>query len=473
MLIAYDTFLQTIVKADLAAQNGADEPYRYECACCGEEVFVAAKYSKSMITHFRHRSGNNDVECENYLGKYGLLSANYDSRKKQREKAEFYYNSITKCFYIGIKFSESKLNQYESEDVVLEIRAQKNSDPFHLQKINSENFLSEQTKLIMLEKFSTTYFISNTFNPIRKAYTVFREGGPSFFKIQGNDGDFRAKLVRSEKLYTGVRYFVAQANGNGAQIKFNKLIGINVEQNFEFDFLHHHIWASIVTFEGKSQEIESVLETWGYNLDTPEEVMLLWPPSFTIDEINFIDSDYAYLYSSFRLQARGNINTSDSNLSPIDSLVTKIKVNKLTKVLRKNAEIEIGKLGLNIDLEEYQCRETYLREYLVPSDNKHFYFSNTGMRELKHGESVILTQDSFVYEYSNGQVIHIVRPLVESRLEGMELLLDILKHYKVEEPFVDYEATVKSEFLLDYINGCRKRGVINSLVKKYIEEGIL
>ena len=118
MLIAYDTFLQTIVKADLAAQNGADEPYRYECACCGEEVFVAAKYSKSMITHFRHRSGNNDVECENYLGKYGLLSANYDSRKKQREKAEFYYNSITKCFYIGIKFSESELNQYESEDVV-------------------------------------------------------------------------------------------------------------------------------------------------------------------------------------------------------------------------------------------------------------------------------------------------------------------------------------------------------------------
>ena len=95
------------------------------------------------------------------------------------------------------------------------------------------------------------------------------------------------------------------------------------------------------------------------------------------------------------------------------------------------------------------------------------------MRELKHGESVILTQDSFVYEYSNGQVIHIVRPLVESRLEGMELLLDILKHYKVEEPFVDFETTVKSEFLLDYINGCRKRGVINSLVKKYIEEGIL
>ena len=38
MLYAYDTFLQEVVPSELAAQNCADEPYRYECACCGEEV---------------------------------------------------------------------------------------------------------------------------------------------------------------------------------------------------------------------------------------------------------------------------------------------------------------------------------------------------------------------------------------------------------------------------------------------------
>ena len=64
MLYAYDTFLQEVVSSELAAQNSADEPYRYECACCGEEVFIAAKYSNSMVAHFRHRSGNNDVDCE-------------------------------------------------------------------------------------------------------------------------------------------------------------------------------------------------------------------------------------------------------------------------------------------------------------------------------------------------------------------------------------------------------------------------
>lgn len=55
---AYDTILQSEVSADLAAKSGGFEPYRYECACCGEEVYVAAAYSTSIVPHFRHRSGN-------------------------------------------------------------------------------------------------------------------------------------------------------------------------------------------------------------------------------------------------------------------------------------------------------------------------------------------------------------------------------------------------------------------------------
>lgn len=52
---AYDTILQSEVSAVLAAQNSGFEPYRYECACCGEEVYVAAAYSTSIEAHFRHR----------------------------------------------------------------------------------------------------------------------------------------------------------------------------------------------------------------------------------------------------------------------------------------------------------------------------------------------------------------------------------------------------------------------------------
>ena len=87
---AYDTFLQSEVSADLAAQSGGLEQYRYECAHCGEEVRLAAAGSVSMVAHFRHRSGNNDVDCEKYLGQYGAISIDSRSRKSRNERAEFY-----------------------------------------------------------------------------------------------------------------------------------------------------------------------------------------------------------------------------------------------------------------------------------------------------------------------------------------------------------------------------------------------
>ena len=182
MLYAYDTFLQEVVSSELAAQNSADEPYRYECACCGEEVFVAAKYSNSMVAHFRHRSGNNDVDCENYLGKYGLVSVKHKSQKRDREKVEYYFNSTTKCFYIGLRFNEDEILNYESGNVKLEIRTRKDVDPFFIQKIDRTEFCSNYTKMVILEAFSPVYYISNTFNSNKRAHIIFHENAPSFFK---------------------------------------------------------------------------------------------------------------------------------------------------------------------------------------------------------------------------------------------------------------------------------------------------
>lgn len=47
MYRAYDTMLQVPVSAHEAARNG-DEYYRYECLCCGEEVYIAAAYGPIM-----------------------------------------------------------------------------------------------------------------------------------------------------------------------------------------------------------------------------------------------------------------------------------------------------------------------------------------------------------------------------------------------------------------------------------------
>ena len=110
---AYDTFLLAEVSADLAVNAGSFEPYRYECAACGEEVRLAAVGSKSMVSHFRHRSGNSDVECEHYLGQYGTFNTDFRSRKSKSERAEFYFDSNIMMFSLGLRFNEDEISTYE------------------------------------------------------------------------------------------------------------------------------------------------------------------------------------------------------------------------------------------------------------------------------------------------------------------------------------------------------------------------
>ena len=114
---AYDTFLQEVVEAT-AVENASDEYYRYVCIHCGETVRIAAKYSYSMVAHFRHCHGNNDVECEEYLGKYGTTERR---RYYRKDKVEFYYDDHTKCFYFGIKYDEAEIARCEAEGIKLKI----------------------------------------------------------------------------------------------------------------------------------------------------------------------------------------------------------------------------------------------------------------------------------------------------------------------------------------------------------------
>ena len=85
---AFDTLLQTVVTAESAAINSDNETFRYECLHCGEEVFLAAQDSVYKATHFRHRSGNNDKDCDFYLSQFGTIQSSYNRRNKQ-ERVEF------------------------------------------------------------------------------------------------------------------------------------------------------------------------------------------------------------------------------------------------------------------------------------------------------------------------------------------------------------------------------------------------
>ena len=172
---AYDTFLQSEVSADLAAKSSGLEPYRYECAHCGEEVRLAAASSTSMVAHFRHLNGNNDVDCEKYLGQYGAISIDSRSRKSRNERAEFYFDSGTKMFYLGLCFSENEINTYEEESARFELRTTAQEQPFSSLRINNINFLPDTPRMIPIDQFSYSYHLSNTLNNVKRRYDFLKK----------------------------------------------------------------------------------------------------------------------------------------------------------------------------------------------------------------------------------------------------------------------------------------------------------
>ena len=73
---AFDVILQLEVDATIISKtsyNLTGNRFRYQCLCCGEEVYLAAAGSNERSPHFRHRRGNNDKDCEQYLGQVGAV----------------------------------------------------------------------------------------------------------------------------------------------------------------------------------------------------------------------------------------------------------------------------------------------------------------------------------------------------------------------------------------------------------------
>lgn len=282
---AFDTILHSEVTAELAKQSGGLEKYRYECIRCGEEVYVAAPFSTKMVVHFRHRNGNNDVECENYLGQFGILRNDYSSRKSNRERVEFYFDNANKVFSIGLKFSENEIQGYQEQGVAFELRANDSDTPFKTIKINTLNFTPEVATIVTLSKFSFSYYLSNTGNGVRRKYDLFNRNAPTFFKILGNEDTNQAKMVRSTVVYTDTRYFVAfpvQA------VYYTAFDGIEIIDTFSFKTMERNFKGIVLKVLRKTPQVERLLDTWGYQLEACETLTLLWPPASMNGEVSVI-----------------------------------------------------------------------------------------------------------------------------------------------------------------------------------------
>lgn len=475
---AYDTILQSEVSAVLAAQNGGFEPYRYECACCGEEVNIAAAHSTSITAHFRHRIGNNDVKCENYLGLYGAISVDSRSRKSNRERVEFYFENSNKKFSLGLRFSADEIQGYEQQNVKFELRTNVSMLPFYTLPINHNYFTPDFPTPISLTDFSFCYYLSNTLNDIKRPYSFFNcENTPIFFKIQGNDNDFKAKLVRGRVLFTNVQYFVALQSEYSTLHGISSLDKVQVNDTFRFETMGLKFLGIILSILKKTDDVNRLLNNWGYQLETSETLTLLWPPAPVINDVSVIPSNNVFIFSSFGLQAHGNINVHSPDILPVDCGISQILVKQKTQIYKKNVEIVIDKVEspTNAGYNHLSISETAKVSFTIPNDGSWFLFNHSGVSPLKNGQFVYLTPKSMIKRYESNYPTHIIYPCCKKELVNENLLEDILMHYKRTETLDlnQFMSLALSNTASQYIDKCSVSGYINSVVKQFIMEGLL
>lgn len=473
MLTAFDTLLQTVVTANSAAINGDNEAFRYECLCCGEEVFLAAQDSNYMATHFRHRSGNNDKDCELYLGQYGVIQDSKNRRNKQ-ERIEFYYNNSTKCFYVSLNFSAEEIHEYEQVGAMLEIRESRNAKPFFNTSIDHSTFSDGVPERFVLDKNATPYFVSNTLNNKKREYYVFNYDSPSFFKILSNDPDdegFIAKLIRSKSIHTGVRYFIAWPGRNTAQIKLKSIPDVFVENETQFITLGRTtVWGMVVSFKNKNPLLDSILNDWGYNLDVSESVSLLWPPAYEKGEKLVVSSSQLYLRSSFRFQEFGNINITEKCITEITNSITKISLHEPIHILKKNAELEIYKEFLSTPTQTIEVKEGQATCFCVPQDNSFFLFSDFGVEKLSEGQKVYLTQNSYIAEYVDNLLVRTISFLEPSIPDIEAIFYEIISCYWITKNYQDIFAESLPQSIKEYLETCKDTMRINQAVERLIKD---
>ena len=331
--------------------------------------------------------------------------------------------------------------------------------------------------MLPIDRFSYSYYLSNTLNNVKRRYDFFKkDGSPTFFKIQGNDTEYRARLIRSTILYTDVMYFaVVESRFSLPQASY---LSHDIENSsiFHFETMGKKFIGQNLIIKNKTADVESLFSSWGYQVEASETLTLLWPPAVQNNENLTIYSDNAFLYSSFNLEPHGNINVHSTEISKIGKGISRVIVHSRVKVFRKNAEIIIdGKTTYLDDYKTLFIEECHTHAYIVPDDSTYYLFNRSGATPVSEGQSVLLTPGSLIKHYNSGYLVGVIYPMQQNELSGEPLLNDLLAHYKRTEflSLESFAALDLSDTASRYIEGCIETGVINSAAKRFIEEGQL
>lgn len=475
---AFDTILQSDVFATMAARTGGFEPYRYECLCCGEEVYIAAAYSREMTPHFRHRRGNNDKECEQYLGQPGAIARYIQIRRKKQDQVDFYFNRDQMTFEVGILLAVDEIIECESRNEKILLKDKYYSVPFYSVSVNRRNFVGGERFFAPLKVFSPNYAVAlSEKNYIRMYEEVFASGNRlNFYKVSGQSDRYRARRIGTKIVYTETRYFVVSEDERCINALCNLINCVDIEEKFDFQTMNRRFYALTMRFTTKDYNVSRVLLDSEYQLEYAEKAIVLWPPMITCDDQILCETDKLYVHTSFELLSHGNINCDACLIDDMGNGLYQLQVDDDIKIFRKNAELIINRTTpMHQDDESIDVYEIHTDKYEVPEEGDFFLFNADGCMKLLPHQHIYLSGKDYITHYQNHCICGRICANKAEALSTEAKIREIKMYWKLTEPYTEatFEEGDYSKEVLNYLEECRNQGTINSMIKRYIEEGRL
>ncbi len=475
---AFDAVLQSEVDAAVIAKTSycfLGERFRYQCLCCGEEVYLAAADSSERSPHFRHRKGNNDTECERYLGQLDTAEHFALLRKHKQGHIEFYFNRDRMTFEICTFFTEEELQAYEKENDRLMVSSKYCADPFLSIPLSKEVFVPGRKSYFTITEFSTQYIVSfdSGFNSCTYQDVMRDTKKINIFRVRMQDE--HCKHQTSSLLYTNTEY-IGISECEETMQELASLEYIISEKMFSFVTENRDFYGLKFSVKQVEFSVRHFFRKHDYQLETSESFSILWPPVYIRNSRSICTGDTIYVHSSFELIPHGNINVDAAFTRKNDRDVLQLHVDDEVIIYEKNIDVCVRKerkLGMETVLEEPMT--IYSDRYTISEQYDYFLFDKNGCTRLIPDSNVYLSESDRIVGYKNGHIKVYVYACPKKKMDIGQLINEMVKYHPQSEKFEpdDFMDIITDETVLTYLENCYRSGRINTVVKRYIKEGLI
>lgn len=483
MLQAYDTIMQCAVTAEEVAKNNIDEPFRYECLCCGEEVHIAAAMSRKKAPHFRHLHGNSDKDCELYLGrllqtKSEIESAITVAKKRAHSRAEILFDYSQHLFYFSISFSDEKIQKYEEARCQLQIKNGVGRRTLETVQINRLNFAPETPVFFPLKLTSNSCLISissksDLGKSIKSYYEILKDiDFPTLFKLCSDQKDnYLAKRHTDGIIYTETQYY-AIAKGRSSITKLLKYPAVEVSPIEEIHALGGTVYGAIVVCHEVSENLAETFLHFGYCLKKAERLCLLWPPAINTNGKLCCQSENIYLWSTFELRPRSNISCSFKDFAKEEEIYSIGLSSPIIISQPSGGTLQISSEKYLPIVEPIIPSVEYVTSVVVPESSSYYLVGSFGYQLLAPGKYYLSEHQSIIRFSANYPTAVFAFPKSKDA-PTVKTLMEIRRYYKVLIPFTEEMVADchLSKVAEIYVEDCRTTGSINARVLEYIKAG--